>query len=183
MDFISDGTMLDNIFLLFRAYEWYEHLTKKELKKRAKEQDIPEFPESEPDDEYVEPFEPPRSDLIKIPVPSHWRHWRFIKRMEETPEDTPPSSYDENSFELPSSRDDEIFHMELSFSEYLVNSHEKPPSSKHYVTSPEDSVYSYDYSTEYSPSSNYYENSHENTPSFMYYEKSYEDSYPDDDSV
>uniref|UniRef100_A0A8D8QPD0 Uncharacterized protein n=1 Tax=Cacopsylla melanoneura TaxID=428564 RepID=A0A8D8QPD0_9HEMI len=83
MDFISDGTMLDNIFLLFRAYEWYEHLTKKELKKRAKEQDIPEFPESEPDDEYVEPFEPPRSDLIKIPVPSHWRHWRFIKRMEE----------------------------------------------------------------------------------------------------
>uniref|UniRef100_A0A8D9E7H4 Uncharacterized protein n=1 Tax=Cacopsylla melanoneura TaxID=428564 RepID=A0A8D9E7H4_9HEMI len=102
--------------------------------------------------------------------------------MEETPEDTPPSSYDENSFELPSSRDDEIFHMELSFSEYLVNSHEKPPSSKHYVTSPEDSVYSYDYSTEYSPSSNY-ENSHEDTPSFMYYEKSYEDSYPDDDSV
>ncbi|KAL1448953.1 hypothetical protein WDU94_000201 [Cyamophila willieti] len=91
MDFVSTGggSLVDNIFLVFNAYDWWVYYSKKEEKNLAKKereekiQDVPAIIEPEPVP-YV-PFEPPRSEPIDIPAPKYRQHWKTNIDYEETP--------------------------------------------------------------------------------------------------
>ncbi|KAL1448944.1 hypothetical protein WDU94_000193 [Cyamophila willieti] len=91
MDFVSTGggSLVDNIFLVFNAYDWWMYYSKKEgnniAKKEREEkiQDVPAIIEPEPVP-YV-PFEPPRSEPIDIPAPKYRQHWKTNIDYEETP--------------------------------------------------------------------------------------------------
>ncbi|KAL1457812.1 hypothetical protein WDU94_008005 [Cyamophila willieti] len=91
MDFVSTGggLLVDNIFLLFNAYDRWINNSKKEEKNLAKKereekiQEVPAIIEPEPVP-YV-PFEPPRSEPIDIPAPKYRQHWKTTIDYEETP--------------------------------------------------------------------------------------------------
>lgn len=65
-DLVSGGTMVDNIFLLFKAYQYYFY-EKPAVKKVVVVEKQPDL--------IVIPFAPPRSAPIDIPSPPGWKHW------------------------------------------------------------------------------------------------------------